>query len=1157
MLDLFDAFAQYEQEEMAKENTPLDTSAGSTRRSLSTSSHSAASILSNRSNAPKAPRKRINLSSQHTSRVAESQTQISPRNSSSSDSAKLKYGTPSHQAQPTVGKEVPRHRTGVRGQGLSRVNLSETVPVQQQSARPVRHLYSNHPPYQRSLLDTTQQDSTAQLRTEFQSIARNRRSSSPHTSPTIRPKSSTSPTAKMLASPTSPTQRLSLGSHPSPTQLPVANADGSFDKYNVRPSKHRSSDAVELPPPAAASYHLEHDEAAQRQEMETLKTASKWEPFKLAQTNIIKDMDIHELTPQEQGITATYFKMSKLGIPIPSIHQKMNLDGMNVDLVRKVMKLLGADDLSSTPLSAAQHQDIAARKKFIKLHWSAVDVVHPESFWKQMGDAPKIIREEEIESLEKVFSIKQTSTVIRPAKDANKHLPRALDIQRANNIAIGLANFKDIGSNRLILNAVCSLDDLHGRLSVDRLLNLSSLLPTIPEAKAVRGVSTHNKGELFAQLAVEYFPHIAGRLSCFLTMVQFSETKNSVMPKLEMLISCMHDIMQNKKLVLIMQQLLAIGNTLNSSHVVDGFSISSLPRVIQMKGNDKKTSVLEFALQMLQQKGHSDILSIVDELKPSIEKASVLSLSSLYSDITDIVKEFEEIREQLHMAEEYLEFYYQSATDSWLQAELLGKKYKLKKNDYVTTPYGDGRVIEVRKDSIVIKPTKWLLFSEVQHMLYIHPSLVTVRSPFVVGDLVVCNHGSGVVKELSIVDNIAVITPMSWGKSSISTPKIYSPIVSLRPLINYEKLKMNTQSDMPILTHRFVDRLCNFAKLSQDSIKHILDLKASLQHHVNQFSKYFNEDPEKFDIIETINILKTLLNVIGKVKEAKEIQERKERLKTGSFTRYVPPSKVRKNTNKKSADSSAEPSSHVPYQASQRSERATEASHRQFVRRMKYVHVGESSSSSDSENDNKNPHSAAPVDNASDSEISSVSSDDEIDGMIRLNQSVIRSGGFMNQSYISPSSVRKQVMYNDHRRKEPLRSNKRRDMARDYVQRLEGIQQRKYVEKLPMFTYDERRRMETDDTTAPQSTTSVIRNGHIESIMLPDTPKFQGIVMGDSSEDEYEDGSTGMSELETLRSRVNNLVQSLVDLCYRSNFWIFRLLLRVSRYLLGEVEWLI
>ena len=254
----------------------------------------------------------------------------------------------------------------------------------------------------------------------------------------------------------------------------------------------------------------------------------------------------------------------------------------------------------------------------------------------------------------------------------------------------------------------------------------------------------------------------------------------------------------------------------------------------------------------------------------------------------------------------------------------------------------------------------------------------------------------------------------------------------------------------------------------------------------------------------------------------KEAQERKKRLETGSFTRYVPPSKTKKNTTKTPADSGSQPTSHLSQQSSKQSERLTEASHRQFVRRMKYVHVGESSSSSDSEKDDTDPVGAVPVDSSSDSEISSVSSDDEMDGMIRLNQSVLRSGGFMNHLYVPPSSVKKQVLYNDNRCKQPTQSNKRRDATRDYVQRLENIQQRKYVEKLPMYTYDERASLEESSIAL-----NAAPSGQPQQNMLLESPRFQGIAIHySSSDDEYDDGTACMSELETIRSRVGNLVRT-------------------------------
>ena len=91
-----------------------------------------------------------------------------------------------------------------------------------------------------------------------------------------------------------------------------------------------------------------------------------------------------------------------------------------------------------------------------------------------------------MQELEKLFAASGSSAVVEKKSVASED-PKlklfVLDHRRAQNVVIGLSQFRSKFSHKQLLEAVCRLDDLDGSLNVDKLQNLTPLLPTEHEAK--------------------------------------------------------------------------------------------------------------------------------------------------------------------------------------------------------------------------------------------------------------------------------------------------------------------------------------------------------------------------------------------------------------------------------------------------------------------------------------------------------------------------------------------------------------------------------------------------------------------------------------------------------------------------------------------------
>ena len=625
---------------------------------------------------------------------------------------------------------------------------------------------------------------------------------------------------------------------------------------------------------------------------------------------------------------AVYFKMAKLGIPLPNIEQKLLMNQVDPLLMEQILTKLGGATSSVFAKPDLKEATALSRIKLQRLHWKPLDSKHlsASSLWASIAKAPErdpsaeskiqnnnnnkkktknkaepamegwngllspedtdLINKDltanlddyELNEVEFFFGI-DTSKANRKRTDVSEsskinklHLPKVLDLQRAMNVAIGLSTFKSISRMRYVLNGVCCLNSMGSRLTPDKLLNLTSMLPTLSEAKALQSTITVNKGEIFCKLAMEYYPHLSGRLSCFLTVISFEEIYQSVIPKLKMFIKSIDNILNSSNLALIFTKILAIGNALNAGTAMgeaSGFSLESLLRTMSLKGGaDKKMSVLDLSIKILQEKGFLDILDVVHDIC-EVEEACKLSPDNIFTEINLFNEEYAELSVELKNAQNYLTLYYQGALDAWLQSIAPGSTYVIKEEDLVTSPFGHGIVKEVRENGILrIRPSNWSIFNEVEHMMYIHKDLVSIRAPFVQGEEVMSRHGNGVIEEVRIYDSVAVIRPVTWGSSASSTPCIFEPIVSLRHQQKHQDdSNFMSESDMPKLTQKFIQKLKIFLRSSNKKRKEVNMLKDLMEDKIHELANYFGEklhDDGISYVSDTFEILKSLRHSLVK-----------------------------------------------------------------------------------------------------------------------------------------------------------------------------------------------------------------------------------------------------------------------------------------------------
>jgi hypothetical protein len=241
-----------------------------------------------------------------------------------------------------------------------------------------------------------------------------------------------------------------------------------------------------------------------------------------------------------------YMKMHGMGVPAANIVQKMELDQLSGEAIARVKGYMG---IKTEEEGAGQRGDLreSMRRKssvpMLKMHWNALP---PEKLQNSIfagGKDEDSMQDEELEELEKLFGA-QSKPEAEAVQVVDKRMRLlVLDGKRAQNVVIGLAQFKAFESHDMLLSAVCAMDEAGGLLSGDRLQNLSQLIPSVPESRKIHGMEgSEHPAELFFMVANKYFPDLPKRLACFVTCCTFEESFTGVMAKMKKIIDACNEV---------------------------------------------------------------------------------------------------------------------------------------------------------------------------------------------------------------------------------------------------------------------------------------------------------------------------------------------------------------------------------------------------------------------------------------------------------------------------------------------------------------------------------------------------------------------------------------------------------------------------------------
>jgi hypothetical protein len=381
-----------------------------------------------------------------------------------------------------------------------------------------------------------------------------------------------------------------------------------------------------------------------------------------------KEGDLGPLVPlADHPIYGKFFKMLKVGLPKPTIESKLGLEGIDASILDlPTTTMLAINDLKYHTLKNATKQASAAGKpeppkhKKKKLFLKHVDSknIGQDSLWADDGDGGNIDITVDAEEFNKLF-VEDSSEVQRrlqmleeQKKNQLEKLKRTKRVQlistkRAQNGAIAFArikiNFDEI--KRMI-------QDIEAEsFATEQLKALLEFLPTNEERDSL----SKFKGD-FQDVgpAERYMLHMmdfedaATFLQVMIFKQNFYNRWHDCKHKFGLLEATCDQIKSSTRLKKVLKAILKIVNQLHDDpqEKCAGISVDSLLKLSNAKAFDKKTSVLQYVIAVIQ-RHEQDALLFPEDLK-NLSDSAKLTLESINSERTALESELLQYLQALH-----------------------------------------------------------------------------------------------------------------------------------------------------------------------------------------------------------------------------------------------------------------------------------------------------------------------------------------------------------------------------------------------------------------------------------------------------------------------------------------------------------------------------
>jgi len=150
-------------------------------------------------------------------------------------------------------------------------------------------------------------------------------------------------------------------------------------------------------------------------------------------------------------------------------------------------------------------------------------------------------------------------------------------------------------------------------------------------------------------------PNAASKFKCMLFQIQFKSRIEEINESIETLLTACNDVKSSERLQKLMAIILTIGNQINTGgdgNMAAGFTLDALLKLNEAKAFDKKTSVLQYVIKVIN-KNDPTILKFKEEIL-SIEKAKDITLDAMLGDLKQLQSELEEVKKAAEVEGEKL-----------------------------------------------------------------------------------------------------------------------------------------------------------------------------------------------------------------------------------------------------------------------------------------------------------------------------------------------------------------------------------------------------------------------------------------------------------------------------------------------------------------------
>ena len=236
------------------------------------------------------------------------------------------------------------------------------------------------------------------------------------------------------------------------------------------------------------------------------------------------------------------------------------------------------------------------RKKMKALHWQKL---HKARTKKTVWESEREEFGLNVEALENLFALAdKPAKKVEKKKNTKVHL---VDLKRSHNISIELSGMKlDFSKIRTSL-----LDMNDSQFSLEQLHVLKRSVPTEQEATKLRNYSGDKSKlgnvELYFMEVIS-IPRLENRIDSLIYKKTFVSCIDLLREELNTLKQASSQVLNSSCLKLVLEGVLTVGNYLNTGTTrgsAAGFKIESLLKLKDIKGKDRKTSLLHFIVKEL------------------------------------------------------------------------------------------------------------------------------------------------------------------------------------------------------------------------------------------------------------------------------------------------------------------------------------------------------------------------------------------------------------------------------------------------------------------------------------------------------------------------------------------------------------------------------